>query len=204
MSAARSDLKAAEKQYALLKASPTPEELAEAVAKVAEADRALAVAKAQREMLKITSPLDATVVRVNVNRGEVVDATKIMAEVTALDRLVVNVTVSARELGALKEGQVAEVRVDDAKAAKHSGTTQPTTEPSESPAINGKVRMIGYQVDRKSDTVPVWIGLPADAGLRPGQYARVRIIVEEQVVSAISAEEVGSRLNSRASSPCPR
>jgi membrane fusion protein (multidrug efflux system) len=46
-------------------------------------------------------------------------------------------------------------------------------------SVRGKVSWIGLDVDRKNDTGFVRIALPAKAGLRPGQFVRIRIVVEE-------------------------
>ncbi len=182
MNAAKVDLQTAEKQLALLKASPTPEELGEANAKLREAERTVSVAQTQASLLKITAPMAATVLRVAVNKGEAVDPTKVLVELAALDRLTVNATVSARQLSSLKPGMAAEVRVIEMAAGSGGGEASAATKPAaggSADSIAGVVKLIGYQVDRKTDTVQVWVSLPANAGVRPGQYARVRIITDE-------------------------
>jgi len=179
LNAARGDLQAAEKQLALLK--PSEQELAEATAKVKEAEKALAVAQAQRALLKIQSPVAGTVVRVAVNKGEAVDPTKVLVEVVSMDRLTVNTTVSAKELKALKVGQPADIHLTE-PAGKSGSVPADTaaTKPANDPGVvTGAIKLIGYQVDRKTDTVQVWVSVPPEAGLRPGQYARVSIIAEE-------------------------
>lgn len=186
---ARDDLQTAEKQLALLKSSPTPEELAEATAKVKEAERALGVAQAQRSLLTIQSPLAATVVRVAVNAGEAVDPTRVLADLVCLDRLIVDATVSARDLRLLKPGQVAEISFADAARPAASPATRPAAESGVS--AKGQVKWVGLQVDRKTDTAQVWISVPAGSGLRPGQYTRVRIVTEERANQlAIPAESI--------------
>jgi len=189
LASAGNDLKVAEKQMAMLKASPTREELFEATAKVTEADRALALAQTQRSLLKIPSPLDATVVRVLVNPGEAVDATKVLVELTALDRLVVNATVPADDLLSLRAELPVEIHVrgKPASIASAPPASQPVrneSKPSDgstpSDALcHGTTYFIAPQVDRKTNTVLIGIAIPAKAGLRPGQYVRVRIVVEE-------------------------
>ena len=177
LNAAETDLQSAQKQLALL--TPSAQELAEATAKAREAEKALAVAQAQRAMLKIQSPVAGTVVRVAVNKGEAVDPTKVLVEVVSMDRLTVNATVSAKELRSLRIGQVADIRLTEpaTRPAEDVATTKPAG--ADNTGVKGTVKQIGFQVDRKTDTVQVWIGVPANAGLRPGQYARVRIIADE-------------------------
>jgi RND family efflux transporter MFP subunit len=189
LATARNELKVAERQFVLLKSSPTPEELGEAKAKVNEGDKALAVAQTQRSLLKIQAPLDATVVRVLVNPGEAVDATKVLAELVALDRLVVNASVSVEDLASLQVGLPVEIiaKAATGKAASAPAASQPAgsaTKPAEDSVPSGSVGegtvyFISPQVDRKTDTVAVGVALPAKTGLRPGQYVRVRIAAEE-------------------------
>ena len=186
LNAARLDVRTAEKQLALLKASPTPEELAEAAAKVTEAERALAVARTQRDVLKIRAPLSGTVVHIAVNAGEAVDPTKPLAELVDLDRLILAAAISATEARSLKLAMPAEIYAADSPAPSGAGAStraSPATaplSPSTAPAaIQSTVQWIGYEIDPKTDTIPLWVRAPSDARLRPGQYARVRIVAEE-------------------------
>src|SRR5205814_1488726 len=94
----------AEKQFLLLKSTPTPEEIAEAEGKVVEAEKSLAGAQAQRSLLKIQAPLAGTVVRVKVNPGEAVDLTTALAEIVDLERLVVEGTIPAASLRSVAAG----------------------------------------------------------------------------------------------------
>ncbi|MFI5378328.1 MAG: efflux RND transporter periplasmic adaptor subunit [Tepidisphaerales bacterium] len=166
--ASRIDLVVAEQQYELLKTSPTPEELADETAKVAGAEAALAAARTQRGMLRLVSPLDATVVAVTVHPGESVDVTRVLVDLVALDRLVVNASVPAEELASLSAGmsvQVLAARADGAKTAD--------------PPYEGKLFFIGPEVDRKTNTAPVGIDVAAGFPIRPGQTVRVRIMAQE-------------------------
>ncbi len=245
---ARNDLAVAEHQYLILKSSPTPEELAEAAGKVAEAEKALASAQAQRSVLQIKSPLKATVVRVMASAGEAVDPTRPLVELIDLGRLVVNVSVPADQLSNLHIGQAVEFLPDSSieeadehsekpAAEKHDSPTpaeakpagdkpvgekpgvekldkpapekaaaeKPATEkregekfaadkpapeapapekpaapaPEPKPAPRGAIAMVGFQVDRKTNTVSITASLPAESPLRPGQFVRVRILIEE-------------------------
>ena len=165
MASAQNDQAVAEKQLVLLKSSPTPEELAAQTAKVAQAEAALAAARTQRELLRIVSPIDATIVAITGNPGEAVDATKVLVDLVALDRLVVNVAVPAEDLPSLKVGMTVQVSPATASA---------TESPSE-----GKVYFVGSEVDRKTNTVPVSVELGGGMNVRPGQSVRVKIVAEE-------------------------
>src|SRR3954452_17623738 len=111
LAVAKTDLALAQKQLDVLKNSPTPEELRQEEAKVAQATAALATARVQREMLSIASPIDATVVLLSVNPGESVDTTRTLVQLIATDRLVVDVDVPAEQLPVTAEGLAAQVFV---------------------------------------------------------------------------------------------
>src|SRR5262249_49058731 len=61
-----------------------------------------------------------------------------------------------------------------------------------SAAVKGSLAFIGYEVDTKTDTIPIRVGFPRDAGFRPGQYLRIRIAVEthEDAITVPSAAVV--------------
>lgn len=166
LSSAKADLAVNEKQLDLLKHTPTPEDLRQEEAKVAQAEAALATAKVQHQMLTISSPIDATVMSLSVNPGEAVDVTKPLVQFVALDRLVVDVDVPADQLPASAEGLEAQVFTAKQK-------------PDDAPAVVGKVGFVSPQVDPKTGAVMVSVDLPADVTLRPGLSVRVRIVAEE-------------------------
>jgi RND family efflux transporter MFP subunit len=174
--AAQNDLKVAQKQLAILKASPTPEELAEENAKVAEAQKALLASGLQRSLLKIQSPIAGTVVKINVNVGESVDSMKVLGQIVALDRLIAAVSIPSSEAASVKAGQSAEM---SSELASKAPTTSPTTKPTTAPAeMIGTVQLVSPIVDQKSDSIIVEIRLKPDAGLQVGQAVRVRIVTE--------------------------
>ena len=168
LAAARSDLAIAQKQLAILKATPTPEELRQEQAKVAQASAALATAAVQRQMMTVKSPIDATVVALNVNPGESVDPTRALVQLIAIDRLAVDVDVPADQLPEAAQGLSAEIL-----------PVASTPEKEQAKPLIGKLSFVSPQVDPKTGSVMVGIDLPADAALRPGLTVRVRIIAEE-------------------------
>jgi RND family efflux transporter MFP subunit len=127
-----------------------------------EAEQQLAAVRAQQTLLRVQAPLAGTVVRVNVRPGEAVDLTTTLAEVVDLDRLVVSAQVPSSELAALKTAQPAEVLADK------SG-----------PPVLGAVTYISSEVDPKTGTALVRASVPANSGLRPGQFVTLRIVSEE-------------------------
>lgn len=135
----------------------------EAEAQLAVARAELAGAETQLALLKIQSPLSATVTRLNIRPGDAVDLNKVLAELVDLERLVLTTSVPASGLLALKPGQVVEILTGQTNA----------------PPRQASVVFISPQVDTTNDTVLVRAAIPKDAGLRPGQFLRARIITEE-------------------------
>lgn len=188
------DLRAAE-----LLVTTARKELIEANARVIEADKTAQAAQTQAALLRILSPLAGTVVKVNVNPGEAIEAATVLAEVIDLDRLIVAATIPAAELRYLKiglpaqiiagerQGGEAKAEGDDEKKADSKGDEKKAEakdaeqkgEGDGARILAGQLAFLGFQVDMRSDTVSVRVAIPRDAGLRPGQYVRVRIVVEE-------------------------
>ena len=133
-------------------------------------------------LLKITAPLSGTVVYVNVRPGEVTDpeTQTPLVEVVDLNRLIIAANVPSSQMSALKLGQTVEIVPQQAEVHDTSATAE-TAVPSPAPVtLTGTVTLVEDRVDPKTDMGPVDISVPAEAGLRPGQFVRVRIITEER------------------------
>ncbi len=113
-------------------------------------------AEAQLALLRVTAPLSGTVVRVNVKPGQAVDLTTVVAEVMDLNRLVVSVGIPAAAAGELNVGEQVQVLTE--------------------PPVNTALSYVSPAVDKNNDTVLVRALLPADSGLRPGQFVPLRIV----------------------------
>lgn len=164
--------KALARQQRLLTAGGASlKQVQEAQQQVDVARNELANARAQRALQTITAPLAGTVVRVNVKPGEAVDLSTVLAEIIDLDRLVVAASVPSAELPALRIGQPVLLAPD--RAASTDSDPAPI-------APLGMVAFIGSQVDPKTDTAPVRMSIPSNAGLRPGQFVSVRIVSDER------------------------
>jgi membrane fusion protein, multidrug efflux system len=127
-----------------------------------DAEQALATAQAQRALLQVQSPLAGLVTKVNTKVGEAADLTSVLAELVDLDRLVVSVIIPGAELTAVKAGQPADVTPAD--------------------STNGVTTSVLYaspQLDPKTGSGLVRAGLPAGSKLRPGQFVKIRVTVEE-------------------------
>jgi membrane fusion protein (multidrug efflux system) len=120
----------------------------------------LAAAKTDLALHEIAAPLSGTLVRLNARIGQAVDPSAVLAEVVALDRLVVSARVPSREAALLRPGQPVELE---------SGSPD-----------GGTVTFVGKDVDPGNDTVLVRISVPKGAGVQPGRFLSVRIVCEER------------------------
>jgi RND family efflux transporter MFP subunit len=152
-----------ERQKKLLQVEGTSQKtLLEAEQMLAAARSELAAAQTQQALLRIQAPLAGTVARVNVKAGEAVDPTTVLAELIDLDRLVVRANVPSTELAALKPGEPADVIADKSAVP-----------------VAASLIYISPEVDAKNGTALVRAALPANSGLRPGQFVTLRIVSEE-------------------------
>jgi len=129
---------------------------------VQEAEQLLATAQTQRALLQVVAPVAGTVTRVNVSPGEAVDLTTVLAELVDMDRLVVSANVAEPDRLTVRAGQVGEVIA-----------TQSTN------TIRVDVTFIGSKLDPTNGTVLLRAAIPPGSGLRPGQFATLRIITGE-------------------------
>ena len=130
----------------------------------------LAAARTELSLLEIKAPLAGTVVRITARLGQAVEPNAVLAEVIALDRLVVTAQVPSRDAALLKPGQ---------PVIWGDGRTP------------GTLFIVGKDIDPKTDTVLVRASLPAGAGFQPGEFLNIRIVSEERRdVLAVPEESV--------------
>jgi membrane fusion protein (multidrug efflux system) len=161
-----------ERQKKLLAAEGTSQKsLQQAELELNTAKSDLAAARTELALLEIRAPLAGTVVRIDARLGQAVETNAALAEVIALDRLVVTAHVPSRDAVQLKTGQP--VIWGDGSAP------------------SGSVAVVGRDIDPKTDTVLVRASLPAGAGLRPGQFLNIRIVSEvHRDILAVPEESV--------------
>jgi membrane fusion protein (multidrug efflux system) len=165
-----------DRQKKLLAADGTSQKsFQEAELGLATARSELTTARTELSLLEIRAPLSGTVVRIEPRLGQAVEPNAVLAEVVALDRLVVTAQVPSREAGELKPGQ---------PVVWGEGT-----------APAGTVLVVGRDIDPKTDTVLVRAAVPAGAGFRPGQFLTVRIVAEERR-DVLAVPEAGLIANS--------
>lgn len=141
-----------------------------------EAQHQLALARAEQvaaqaalEQLKVVSPMDGQVVRVGVQPGQAAGPDVVAAEIVDPARLVVATQVPVAEAAALSAGRPAEVYASGARSC----------------TARGVVRYLAPTADERTDSVLARIALPADSGLRAGQFVRVRIVAEERTARLV-------------------
>jgi membrane fusion protein (multidrug efflux system) len=150
-----------ERQEKLLAADATSQKaFQEAELQLTTARNELAAARTELSLLEIKAPLAGTVVRINARLGQSVEPNAVLAEVIALERLVVSAQVPSREAGLLKPGQPVDFGAGSAAA--------------------GKLTVVGKDINPKTDTVLVRAAIPAGAGFQPGQFLTIRIVSEER------------------------
>ena len=161
-----------ERQKKLLAAEGTSQKsFQQAELELNTAKSELAAAETELSLLEIRAPLAGTVVRIAARLGQAVEPNAVLAEVIALDRLVVTAQVPSRDAAELKPGQT--VVWGDGSAAA------------------GTLAVVGKDIDPRSDTVLVRASFPAAAGFRPGQFLNIRIVSEERRdVLAVPEESV--------------
>lgn len=124
---------------------------------------------------EIRSPLDGTIVARNVTIGEAVTAEAQIFTVADLSSVWVEVSVYAKDLGAVRQGQEAVV------ASTDLGTE-----------ATGRINFIGRLVGGETRSATARLTLPNTGGQwRPGLFVTVRIVREETTVPlAVSADAI--------------
>jgi RND family efflux transporter MFP subunit len=130
----------------------------------------LAAAETGLAYVNITAPLTGTVLHVRARVGQHVDASSVLAQVVDLDRLVVTVSVPAREIGGVALGQSVLLGVGDSVS-------------------EGTVEILGRDVDPNTGTYRVQASAPRGAGFVPGQFMETRIVAAEHRNVLVVPEE---------------
>ncbi len=118
--------------------------------------KALQRAKAQLALLRVTAPLSGTVVSVAVAAGTAVNTNTVLLKIVNLHRLVVTTDIPAMQATELRLGQPMVVL---------------------RPSLTTHLAYISPAVDPADGSIMAWAPLPADSGLRLGQFVRLRVVV---------------------------
>ena len=131
----------------------------EAEQNLASARSELTIAEAQRALLDIKAPIAGTIVKVNAKIGDAVDPAAGLADIIDLDRLVVTSGVRSTDVSRARRGQAVTL---NAKGLK------------------GTIVYVGDQIDSKTDNAHIRVAIPRGVGIRPGEFLKIRIVVDER------------------------
>ncbi len=174
--------KSAEAQLQLLLAGPRPESIAEAKARLAEAEQVVANAQEMVELRTIRSPIEGVVDSLNCHPGQTVSAGASLGEIVDRSEVHATVWMPPRHATRVQVGQSAEVRPGDtpSPAKRAADPASPAS------AMPGEVVSIGHVVDPQTGNLPVRIHVENQAGtLSIGQMVQVSILVEKTRESLI-------------------
>lgn len=110
-------------------------------------------AEAQLASLQVVAPVSGTVTRISAKAGAAVDANTVVAEVIDLDRLAVSAQVPAADANELKAGQELQIG-----------------------SVTAPLSYVSPTVDAADGTILTRALLPANSGLRPGEFLPLKIV----------------------------
>jgi membrane fusion protein, multidrug efflux system len=150
-----------QRQQALLPGDGTSQRVfQEAKQRLDDARSNLATARTQLAYLEITAPVSGTIGQVRARVGQAVDANTVLATIVDLSRLVVAADVPAGEIEGLSVGNPVLIGADSA-------------------APRGQLIILGKDVDPSTGTARVYVSVPSNARLAPGQFTDLRIVAAE-------------------------
>ncbi|MGH7975024.1 MAG: efflux RND transporter periplasmic adaptor subunit [Limisphaerales bacterium] len=116
-------------------------------------------AEAQLASLEVVAPVSGTVTSLSVKPGQAVGVNASVAEVMNLNRLAVMTKIPAAQAGELKTGE--EVQISDGQNAG---------------LIDAALSFVSPAVNANDGTISAWASLPANSGLRPGEFVDLKIV----------------------------
>ncbi len=136
-------------------------------------------AKTELSLLQVTAPISGTIVRVLARPGEAISMTSTLAELIDLKQLIVECRIPSAEVSVLKPGQKVEIETGFGEGGSNTETLRTA----------GELTFIDSVVDPENDTVLVRASVSIGAGLRPGQFVKMRIIYMERSNCMVVPEE---------------
>jgi membrane fusion protein (multidrug efflux system) len=152
----------------------------EAEAVVADAVQVLKQAELNLSFTKIYAPLSGRIGRAVVKIGSLVGKGEptLLATISQIDPIYVNISISERE--ALIAQKETRKRAKEGKKDPEGRLTLILADDSIYPH-EGTINFIDRKVDQRTSTLPVRLEFPnSDNLLRPGQFARIRAILERR------------------------
>jgi len=126
------------------------------------------------KVLSLSSPLDGVVARITARVGDMIKAEDAVIELVDPTQLEVTASVPPEETANLKVGAPVEISTNLANSN-----------------VVGSLLSVSPVVDEKTGGVKVRAAVPAKAGVRPGQWVKLRIAAEEHAnVLAVPVESL--------------
>ncbi|MBC7360897.1 MAG: efflux RND transporter periplasmic adaptor subunit [Candidatus Aminicenantes bacterium] len=149
-----------------------PEEIKAAEAKLAQAEASVELLKKNIEDSTVICPIEGVVTERAVEPGELVNPGTTLVTISCLDPVYLWVYVTEKELGWIKLGQMAEVRIDSFPDKTFEGKIiyiSPEAEftPKNIQTREDRVKLVfGVKIELKNPNGQLKPGLPADAYIR--------------------------------------
>jgi len=155
----------------LLEAGSRPDRIDAARAEVEQAEAALRLSEVRLEKARITAPLSGVVLVKNAEQGEVMSPGVPIVTVADLDDMWVKIYIDEVDIGKLKVGQQAVVRVDAFPARPFTGHITYIADEAEFTPKNIQTRE-----DRVKLVFAVKVGIDNAGGLlKPGMYGDIEL-----------------------------
>jgi multidrug efflux pump subunit AcrA (membrane-fusion protein) len=157
-----SKLSSAKRHLEMLEAGYTKTVIAMQDAAIKESQAKLDLAKARLNECVIFAPFSGTITRVHVRPGDMASIKAPLLEMADMSSLVIRVAVPEAHASAVQEGMAAHVSLDSLPGK----------------AFTAKVVRVYPELDRRMRTRTVELKLAEPAGLAPGMFARVSLVLE--------------------------
>jgi HlyD family secretion protein len=154
-----------------------PEEIKAAEARLAQAQAGADLLRKTIADCTILSPVSGVVTHKPVEEGELITPGAAVVTITELDRVHLMIYVTAKELGRVKLGQTAEVKIDSFPGRTFEGKVtyiapQAEFTPKNVQTKEDRVKLVfGVKIELPNSDGALKPGLPADATLREADYS---------------------------------
>ncbi len=168
---AKSQHDVALEQLKLLEAGSRPDQIKAARGQVSQAEAALQLARVRLGKTDIKAPISGAVLVKDSEQGEVVSPGVPIVTIADLDDMWVKIYIDETEIGNVKLGQPAKVRVDSFPGKEFSGKVTYVSDMAEFTPKNIQTRE-----DRVKLVFAVKVGINNEGGLlKPGMYADIEM-----------------------------
>lgn len=173
--AAKAGLDAARANLSGLEAGARQEQVEQVQAQVKQAEAGLNVLLTQKVNFTVTAPVSGVVSARNIDPGEMASPAMPVVTLAQLDPVLVQATVSEREINYLKLGQEVTIRVPAVRAE----------------AFTGRISALSPVADPRSQGYTLKIKVPNPEGvLKPGMAAQIQVgleTIENQLIVPVPA-----------------